>query len=70
MLVLERGVMESIMVGDDVQITILSVQTEPTGDGVGRKSVKLGIVAPREVKIHRQEVYERIKESVPGQSQE
>ncbi len=63
MLILERGTMESIMIGDDVQITILSVtKTGPSADGHARSSVKLGIVAPKEIAVHRQEVYERIKD--------
>ena len=52
MLVLSRVPGESILVGDDVQITVLSVH----GD-----RVRLGIKAPREVPIHRMEVVESIK---------
>ena len=49
MLVLSRSRDESIMIGDDVEITIVDVR----GD-----KVRLGINAPREVSVHRKEVYE------------
>ena len=52
MLVLSRKLGESIMLGDDVVITIV---------GIGGRQVRLGIDAPPEVKVHREEVYERIK---------
>lgn len=52
MLVLTRKLNESIMVGDNVKITIVDVK----GD-----QVKLGITAPREVAVHREEVYREIK---------
>ena len=52
MLVLTRKLNESIMVGDDVKITIVDVK----GD-----QVKLGITAPRQVAVHREEVYLEIQ---------
>ena len=52
MLVLSRQKDESIMIGDDVEITIVDVR----GD-----KVRLGITAPREVQVHRKEVYEAIQ---------
>jgi carbon storage regulator len=52
MLVLTRKLNESIMVGDDVKITIVDVK----GD-----QVKLGITAPRQVAVHRAEVYREIQ---------
>ena len=52
MLVLSRHRDESIMIGDDVMITIVDVR----GD-----KVRLGIDAPQEIPVHRQEVYEAIK---------
>jgi carbon storage regulator len=52
MLVLTRKINESIMVGDDVKITIVDVK----GD-----QVKLGITAPRQVAVHREEVYREIQ---------
>lgn len=53
MLVLTRRLGESINVGDNIKITIVDI------DG---KQVKVGIEAPKEVPIFREEVYERIKE--------
>ncbi|MFE6166372.1 carbon storage regulator CsrA [Viridibacillus arvi] len=53
MLVLSRKTDESIMIGDNVEIKILSVDGE---------QVKLGIVAPKTVKIHRSEVFAAIQE--------
>lgn len=52
MLVLTRKLNESIMIGDNVKITIVDVK----GD-----QVKLGITAPREVSVHREEVYREIQ---------
>lgn len=51
MLVLARKVGETIVVGDEIIVTVLSVQ--------GNK-VKLGFVGPAEVPIHRQEVYDAL----------
>lgn len=48
MLVLTRKINESIKIGDDIEITILSVSGE---------QIKIGIDAPRHVEIHRKEVY-------------
>ena len=52
MLVLSRHRDESIMIGDDVVITIVDIR----GD-----KVRLGIEAPQDIPVHRQEVYEAIK---------
>lgn len=52
MLVLSRQRDESIMIGDNVQITVVDIR----GD-----KVRLGIVAPPEVPVHRKEVYEAIQ---------
>lgn len=53
MLVLSRKKDESIMIGNHIEVKILSVE----GD-----QVKLGIVAPKSVKVHRSEVFEAIQE--------
>lgn len=53
MLVLTRHVDESIVIGDDIIITLVDIQ----GD-----KVRIGIDAPRAVPVHRKEVYEQIKE--------
>jgi carbon storage regulator len=52
MLVLSRQRDESIMIGDDVQITIVDIR----GD-----KVRLGIVAPAEIPVHRKEIYDAIQ---------
>jgi carbon storage regulator len=52
MLVLSRQKDESIMIGDDVEITIVDVR----GD-----KVRLGITAPKRIPVHRREVYEAIQ---------
>ena len=52
MLVLSRQKDESIMIGDEVEITIVDIR----GD-----KVRLGINAPRSVQVHRKEVYEAIR---------
>jgi carbon storage regulator len=61
MLVLTRKPGQSIMIGDGVEIQVLSVSGE---------KVRLGVTAPREVGIFRNEVYERISEEREGESQE
>jgi carbon storage regulator len=52
MLILTRRVGETVMIGDDVTITIL---------GVKGNQVRVGINAPKSVAVHRAEIYERIK---------
>jgi carbon storage regulator len=52
MLILTRGVDETLMIGDEVTVTVL---------GVRGNSVRIGINAPRAVAVHREEIYERIK---------
>jgi carbon storage regulator len=52
MLVLSRRTDETIMIGDDIEITIVDIK----GD-----TVRIGIDAPREVAVHRKEVYEAIQ---------
>ncbi len=53
MLVLSRKKNESIMIGDHIEVKILSVD----GD-----QVKLGIVAPKNIKVHRSEIFKAIQE--------
>lgn len=56
MLVLSRRANESVMIGEEIEVTIVAVE----GD-----KVRLGIKAPKEIEVHRKEVYERIaKENI------
>ncbi len=52
MLILTRRVGESVVIGDEVQVTVL---------GVKGNQVRLGVTAPRDVSVHRMEIYERIQ---------
>ncbi|UCB51785.1 MAG: carbon storage regulator CsrA [Candidatus Zixiibacteriota bacterium] len=53
MLILTRKLGESVTIGDDIKITIL---------GVRGRQVRLGIIAPHKVAIHREEIYFKIQE--------
>lgn len=52
MLILTRRVGETVMIGEDVTITVL---------GVKGNQVRVGINAPKSIAVHREEIYERIK---------
>ena len=51
-MILTRRIRETLMIGDDVMVTVL---------GVRGNQVRIGINAPKEVAVHREEIYERIK---------
>ena len=53
MLVLTRRVGESLMIGDEVTVTVL---------GVKGNQVRIGVNAPKDVSVHREEIYERIQQ--------
>jgi carbon storage regulator len=61
MLILTRRVGETVMIGDDVTITVL---------GVKGNQVRVGINAPKHVAVHREEIYERIKREQQGGASE
>lgn len=52
MLILTRRVGETLMIGDDITVTVLSVKGN---------QVRVGVSAPRELPVHREEVYDRIR---------
>jgi carbon storage regulator len=57
MLILTRRTGETVMIGNDVTLTVL---------GVKGNQVRIGINAPKSVPVHREEIYERIKREQAG----
>ena len=56
MLILTRKVGETLMIGDDISVTVL---------GVKGNQVRIGVNAPRDVNVHRKEIYDRIQDDSP-----
>ena len=54
MLILTRRVNETLMIGDDVTITVLEIRGN---------QVRLGVKAPKNISVHREEVYQKINSS-------
>jgi carbon storage regulator len=61
MLILTRRVGESLMIGDEVTITVL---------GVKGNQVRIGVKAPKEVAVHREEILNRIEEAAAQETNE
>ncbi len=59
MLILTRRVGETLMIGDEVTVTVL---------GVKGNQVRLGVNAPKDIAVHREEIYERIKCEQSGEA--
>lgn len=53
MLILTRRVNETVMIGDEITVTVLSINNN---------QVRLGVNAPRHVPVHREEIYEKIRQ--------
>lgn len=61
MLILTRKVGEALRIGDDVSLTVL---------GVKGSQVRIGIDAPREVAVHREEIYQRVVSAALAEDQQ
>lgn len=58
MLILTRSIGETLCIGDSVRVTVL---------GVKGNQVRVGIQAPKDMPVHREEIYERIRQQQPSE---
>lgn len=58
MLILTRRIDETLMIGDDIHVTVL---------GIKGNQVRIGVDAPKDVAVHREEIYQKIQDTPTGE---